>query len=60
MEIQSPEHIHINCRDIEDKMPSHFNGYFENDQGQVKNVWSLEDEIFIVSLPKNLQLTLFN
>ena len=59
MEKCSPEHIHIGCKDLEDMMSSGFNGYIENDDGSIKNVWRPQDEITIVSTPKNMQLELF-
>lgn len=58
METFSPEHIHIRCKDMEDKMSSYFNGYIEDENDTIKSIWG-NDEITIVSIPENLQLELF-
>ena len=59
MHIESPEHIHVLCKDMEDNMKSYFGGYIiEN--SHITSIWQPKDELIIISLPtKPIQLTLF-
>lgn len=59
MEKESPEHIHIQCKDLEDNGNSGFNGFLEK-ENKIVSIWIPNDEIIIVSTPKNYQLELFN
>lgn len=59
MEKESPEHIHVSCKDLGDNMYSGFNGYVEKED-KIENVWRPGDEILIVSYPANYQFDLFN
>ncbi|WP_241279736.1 hypothetical protein [Chryseobacterium cucumeris] len=59
MHENSPEHIHIWCRDMEDNMKSYFNGFII-EGSRIISIWQPKDEIIIVSYPpKPIQLTLF-
>ena len=54
----SPEHIHLTCVDQRYGGESYFGGYVETDEG-IRSIWSIGDELKIVSIPKNIQLELF-
>lgn len=57
MEKESPEHIHIHCKDLQGNGYSNFNGYVEK-ENKIVSVWTT-DEIAIISAPDFLQLELF-
>lgn len=57
MQYESPEHIHIHAKDLEDNMSSYFNGYVEK-QGKIKSIWD-SSEIIITEIPKTYQLEFF-
>lgn len=59
MQKESPEHIHIQCKDMEDNMKSFFSGFLERD-GKIKSIWQPTDQILVISTPSYYQLELFN